>query len=252
MAKPILVGNWKNYPNSLKEVQNLLGSLSKKTKLYKRMSLFIAPPLVYFEVVSKKARKYAHLASQDIFSSLDGTHTGVVTPDILKSFGVKLSIIGHSERRELGETNEVVAKKVQVALRSGFIPLICVGEKVRDAEGEHFEFLREQIKLSLEGVRRKEDAGKIIIAYEPVWAIGAKAKEAMSPADLPQMTIFIKKVLTDIFGRDAAEKIPILYGGSVDENNAQDLMNTGTIRGFLVGRASLDGKKFSAIAESII
>ncbi|MEX2010542.1 MAG: triose-phosphate isomerase [Parcubacteria group bacterium] len=249
MAKPILVANWKNYPGSLKEAGSLLDALQKKCTNFKKINLFIAPPYVYFESVSKRSKKFAGLASQDIFFTAEGVHTGSISPDILKSFGVKMVMIGHSERRALGETNEVVAAKLKTALRSGVTPLLCVGETVRDEEGNHLEVLRDQLKFSLEGMRRREDAGKLVIAYEPVWAIGKKA--AMSAADLAQMVIFIKKVLNDIFGREAAESIPVLYGGSVNAANAASLMKESGVRGLLVGRASLNAKEFCELAKAI-
>ncbi|MDB5194222.1 MAG: triosephosphate isomerase, triosephosphate isomerase [Parcubacteria group bacterium] len=252
MAKPILVANWKNHPSSLKEAADLLTTLSRRSMLYKKLSLYIAPPYTYFESVSKRIKGFANLASQDVFFSADGPHTGSVTPDILKSFGVKLAIIGHSERRALGETNEVVATKLKTAFIAGIVPLLCIGETSRDDEGNHLQFIQDQLKFSLEGIRRKEDAEKLIIAYEPVWAIGKRASEAMSPTDLAEMVIFIKKALTDIFGRDAADVIPVLYGGSVDGSNAEPLYKETGIRGFLVGRASLKSKEFCEIAEALI
>lgn len=250
MAKPILVANWKNHPDSPAKMTALLSGLSKKPSVFKNIATFIAPPLTYFESVSKKIKNFASLAAQDIFFAPDGTYTGAVTPDILKSFGVKLAIIGHSERRALGETNEVVLDKIKSAFRTGITPLLCIGERVRNAEGEQFEFIEEELKMSLEGIRRKDDAERLIVAYEPIWAIGKKAADAITPDDLSQMVIFIKKVLTDIFGRESAEKIPILYGGSVEPENARALMDTG-VRGFLVGHASLDPKQFATIAESL-
>jgi triosephosphate isomerase (TIM) len=250
--KLILVGNWKNHPSSLPEATQLLSSLTKKAALYKKLATFIAPPLPYLDTVAKRVRRVGSLASQDIFFAPEGTYTGVVTPDILKSFGVKLALIGHSERRKLGETSQVVAEKVKTALRSGIVPLVCIGEEEHDTEGNYFEFLREELKSSLEGIRRKDDAERLIIAYEPVWAIGRRAKDAMEPKELSQMVIFIKKVLTEIFGRESAEKIPVLYGGSVESANAQSLIREGGVRGFLVGRASLDGRQFASIAEALI
>lgn len=252
MAKPILVANWKNHPKSPEEASELLTALGRKSQLYKKVTLFIAPPYVYFESARKRIAKFASLATQDIFFTSEGTHTGSTTPDILKSFGVKLSIIGHSERRELGETNEVVATKVKNALVSGIVPLLCVGEKLRDGDGNHLQYIQDQLKFSLEGVRRKEDAEKLIIAYEPVWAIGQRSQEAISPTDLAEMVIFIKKTLTDIFGREAADVIPVIYGGAVDSTNAEPLYKETGIRGFLIGRAALDAKEFCQIAEALI
>lgn len=252
MAKPILVANWKNHPGSLFEAKALLNQLSKSAERYKKLSLFIAPPLPYFESVSLRARNFAFLASQNISSVPGGTRTGSVTADILKSFGVRLAILGHSERRARGETNELISQKVKIVIRSGIIPLVCVGEKVRDADGEHFEFLREQLKLSLAGLRRKADISKLAVAYEPVWAIGRHSRDAIKSADLSQSVIFIRKVLTDMFGRKAAERVPILYGGSVEPDNAGALMRETGVRGFLVGHASLNAKSFKTIAESLI
>jgi triosephosphate isomerase (TIM) len=251
MAKPILVGNWKNYPASPKEAAELLASLGRKAALLRKLSTFIAPPYVYFEPAAKKAKTFGQLASQDIFFAAEGTHTGSITPEILKAFGVKLAIIGHSERRRLGETSGAVAKKIRGALSSGITPLICVGEETRDDEGNHLEVVREELKASLEGIK-KDEAKKLVIAYEPVWAIGKRASEAMGPADLSEMVIFIKKVLTDVFGREAAEAIPVLYGGSVDATNAEAIYRGTGVRGFLLGRASLDAKAFAEIAKILI
>jgi len=250
MAKRILVANWKNFPDSLQQVGEILDGYSKNSSVFKKISTFIAPPLSYFESVSKRTKSFAHLASQDIFIE-KGTITGLVGADILKSFGVRLSIIGHSERRSLGETNEFVSEKIKKALKENIIPLVCVGESERDREGEYLEFIRHELRLSLAGVKRKDDAKKLIIAYEPIWAISTKAKGAIEAEDLAQMVIFIKKILTDLYGRETADRIPILYGGSVDQNNVSDFVQTG-ISGFLVGRASLDSKKFSEIAKSLI
>ncbi|MDP3763956.1 MAG: triose-phosphate isomerase family protein [bacterium] len=252
MARPILVANWKNRPGSLDEARILLKQLSRSSQLYKKLALFIAPPLPYLESVSLRSGRFASLASQDMPSQSGGTRTGTITPDILKSFGVRLVILGHSERRAEDETNDSVSQKVKMALRSGITPLVCVGELSRDQDGEHFEFLREQLKLSLASLGRKADISKLALTYEPVWAIGKRANDAMEPADLKQSVIFIKKVLTDMFGRRAAERVPILYGGSVEPANAGALFGGTGIRGFLVGHASLNAKTFKEIAESLI
>ena len=249
MAKPILVANWKNHPDSLEKVSEILKGLSKNITLYKKLNFFVASPLVYLETVSKKIRTFGNLAVQDIPLMYDGTYTGEISVHMLKSLGVRLSIIGHSERRALGETNEVVNHKIKNCLRAGIVPLLCVGEKDRGIDGENFEFIREQLVASLYKIK-KENIQKIIIAYEPVWAIGKKAKDAMSPADTEQTVIFIKKVLTDIYNRETAERVSILYGGSVEPGNASAIFDTG-IDGFLVGHSSLDAKSFVKIASSI-
>ena len=253
MAKPILVANWKNNPGSLNEAVALLKQFSKDRRFYQKLSFFIAPPLPYFESVTERAGSFARLASQDIFfPSRAGAYTGEVTSDILKSFGVRLAIIGHSERRALGETSEKVSRKVKLALHSGIMPLVCIGETSQDKDGEHFEFLREQLKLSLASLSRKTDISKLVIAYEPIWAIGKSAVNAIEPVDLAQSVIFIKKVLTDIFGRKAAERVPILYGGSAEPANVEALLGETGIKGLLVGHASLNAKSLGVIAKSFL
>ncbi len=250
MKKKILVANWKNHPESLTEVKTLISGLSRQAKLYKKLVTVIAPPSTYLETVSPRVKSFASLGAQDVFA-LPGTYTGTISPEILQNFGVKLVIVGHSERRALGETDKTVSQKVRTALKAGMTPLLCVGERARDPEGSYFEFISEELKHSLEGVKKNEAASKLIIAYEPIWAIGKKAKDAMQPSDLSQMNIFIKKVLTGLFGRETAERIPVLYGGSVEPLNAESLMQTG-VRGFLVGHASLNAKSFAEIAKTLL
>lgn len=247
MAKPILVANWKNYPGSLDEAKSLLKGYAKKKDIYKKTHLFIAPPTAYFESVAAKG--VGELASQD-FSSLKGTYTGTIQAEILKSFGVRLAIVGHSERRALGESVSEVAEKAAKALKSGIVPLICFGEKVRDAEGEHFDFLRHELKALLAHIGKK-DVAKVMLAYEPLWAVGSEAKGAIDPLELSQTLVFIKKVLSDLYGRKLADAVPILYGGSVDADNAGLLLRNSGAKGFLVGRASLNTESFLSIARSI-
>lgn len=251
MAKPILIANWKNFPGSLKEAEFLLKELGKRRHLYKKTILSIAPPLPYLEVASERIKGFAMLGVQDAPLVDRGVHTGEVTPEIIKSFGVKLAILGHSERRAMGETSSTIWKKIRVALKAGLAPVLCVGELSRDAEGEHFEYLRQELKSLLHGLSRVE-AKKIVIAYEPVWAVGKDALDVIEPVELTQTILFIRKALSDLFGRETAEVMPILYGGSVDAVNAGFLMRNTGIRGFLVGRASLNAKSLSQIAESVL
>ncbi len=249
MVKPILVANWKNYPNSLEEVRDLLRDISKNPTQFKKVNLFIAPPFVYLEQVVDKIKKFGSLAVQDVPLMFEGTYTGELSMHILKSFGVRLSIVGHSERRKLGETNEVINHKIKNILRAGMIPLLCVGEKEKDLHGEHFEFVREQIVACLYKIK-KEDVSKIIIAYEPVWTIGKRAKDAMERENIEQMVIYIKKILTDQYSREIAEKIKILYGGSVEPTNAESIFGSG-VNGFLIGHSSIDAGFFNKIVKML-
>ncbi len=250
MAKPILVANWKNYPASPLEARSILKKYSQNREIYKKTHFFVAPPLPYIGDVSEKIKAFGGLCVQNLAGISSGTHTGLVLPDILKSFATKAAIVGHSERRKLGETSEDVAKKVQIALKAGIAPIVCVGEEVQDSDGEYFEFLRGQIKKSLSELK-KSDAAKIVIAYEPVWAIGKDAQRPIEPEELSQSILFIKKVLTEMYGRIVASKIAILYGGSVDDSNAEALAAVPGVAGFLVGRASLNAGDFKKIAEAL-
>jgi triosephosphate isomerase len=250
MAKPILVANWKNSPGSIDEARDLLRELGRKRGLYKKVNLFIAPPLPYLESAGRGGKSFSSLACQDMPAMPRGAYTGEITPEILKSFGVKLALAGHSERRALGETFLDTNNKVKAALRAGIVPLVCIGEKERDKDGEHFELLREEVKAVLAGLG-KNSVEKIALAYEPVWAIGKSASEAIEVAELSQTVVFIRKALADLFGRAAADKVPILYGGSVEPENAGILMRGSGVRGFLVGHASLKAKSFEIIAKAI-
>ena len=251
MKKAILVANWKNKPASLREVSLLLTALAHGAQLYKQIITYIAPPHTYFESVSRRAG-FAGLAVQGLSSVPSGTHTGLITPEILQSFGVRLAILGHSDERAIAESDASVAKKARIALKSGITPLICVGESKRDGDGEYLETLRHQIKHSFEGINKKDEAPKIMLAYEPIWAIGKRAQNAITHESLAETVIFIRRVLSDILGRKTAEQIPILYGGSVEPRNAEALyINTG-VRGFLVGHESLNAKEFAEIAKVLI
>ena len=194
MSKAILVANWKNFPKSKEETARLLSQLARQGAIYKKRAVYIAPPFTYFESVASKVSSFASLATQDVPLPPDGVHTGEITADILRSFGTKLAILGHSERRAMGESNQVMAGKVRLAIRSGFKALVCVGEEVRDQDGQYFEFLKEQIKASLAGCKKLEAQKSLIVAYEPVWAIGDKALGSIKPEDLAQTVIFIKKI----------------------------------------------------------
>lgn len=251
MAKPIIVANWKDRPASAGEARMLLAQIGKRRELLKRTTLFIAPPSPYLLLTQEKASGFSRLAVQNIEILPSGRHTGTLSVEMLKNFGVKLSILGHSERRALGETDEEVSRKVGLALKSGITPLICVGEQARDSEGLYLEEISISLRASLKGVKKKE-AEKIVIAYEPVWAIGKRAQDSMSPEDLREMILFLRRILSDMYDRKIAQKIVLLYGGSVEPANAEALYHSSDISGFLVGHASLDAEKFIKIAEAII
>ena len=162
---------------------------------------------------------------------------------------MKYVILGHSERRTLGENNNDINKKIKSALSAGLIPVLCVGESLRDENHEYFNLVKNQIEECLSGIS-KNLISKVIVAYEPVWAISStiNRKDAI-PADSLEMAIFIRKILADKFGKESSV-VRILYGGSVNERDAVEFLKDGGVEGLLVGRASLDAKKFLNIIKT--
>jgi triosephosphate isomerase (TIM) len=181
-----------------------------------------------------------------VFFETKGSYTGEVSAPMLASIGTEYVIVGHSERRARGENNEIVNRKVRVALLEGIDVVLCIGEEARDHGGEYLLFLTEELISALSGLK-KDSLKHIAIAYEPIWAIGKTSKDAMKPSDMHEMSLFIRKILTDRYDRATALSVPILYGGSVEVENSETLLRGGEIDGFLVGHASLDPESFKEI-----
>lgn len=246
----LVVANWKMSPETLEEIKKVFNGTRSVAKGLKNTDVVICPPFPFLHPLAKlNCPKNVFLGVQNIFGELKGAFTGEVSVGMVKNLGVKFCIIGHSERRAMGETNEVVRKKIQVAFDSGLIPILCIGEKERDKEGNHLGFIRNQIKECLTGLQKKHLVG-IIIAYEPIWAIGKSYKEAMDPTDIHETVLFIKKIISELFGRDIADGCRILYGGSVEAENAGETIRIGNVDGFLVGHASLFPEQFSLILKA--
>lgn len=250
-----MVANWKMNPGTAEKAREIFKGILKDTKDLRSTKVVVCPPFVYLsdlekilELSSGQVNSKLILGAQDMFWEKEGSFTGEIGSDMLKAEGYV--IIGHSERRELGETDEMVAKKVLASSKAKLIPILCVGEKIRDEHGEYLHFLRNQLINSLSNLPKKYLA-KLIIAYEPVWAIGKNDTEAMKPTDIHVMTIFIKKVLTEIYKDKKVLEIPILYGGSVSHNNAKEIITLGEVQGLLVGRESLNPKKFGELLKVV-
>lgn len=235
-------------PRTAKEAKEIFKQTRLIARNLKNTELVICPPFVYLSNLEKLVDNSVILGAQDMFWEAEGSFTGEISAPMLKKEGENYVILGHSERRELGETDEMVAKKVLSAMKSGLRAILCVGEKVRDNHGDYLHFLRNQIVNSL-GKLPKKYLAKLIIAYEPVWAIGQA--EAMKPEDIHTMTIFIKKVLVEIFGQKTEINTPILYGGSVNHDNALEIVKNGEVAGLLVGRESLNSKKFGELLKAL-
>ncbi|MDB5204283.1 MAG: triosephosphate isomerase, triosephosphate isomerase [Candidatus Taylorbacteria bacterium] len=230
-------------PTKLADAKKIIEGTKKIAK--KSLSdIVVCPPFPYINLLSGSKRPF--LGAQNMSFEKEGAFTGEVSAAQLYSLGVQYVIVGHSERRAMGETSEVVAKKACAAIQSRISPIICIGEKERNQNAEHWQEIKWQLVDSLQGVN-KTNIKKCVIAYEPVWAIGKKSVGPMNPADVAESAIFIKKVLAEMFGPQIAEGVRIVYGGSVDGKSSKDIMRAGGVSGFLVGRASLKPKEFEEI-----
>ena len=253
MSKKIIIGNWKMNPLVLKEAEKLFSLVAKGIYGVKKTEIVICPPFLYIEKLKKISKKIS-LGAQNAFIGDVGAFTGEVSVEMLYEIGARYVILGHSERREMpvrlggGETNEIINKKIKSALVAGLIPILCVGESSRDENHGYFNFVKNQLEECLNGVS-KNSIAKIIIAYEPIWAISSTPdRRDATPDDCREMVIFIRKILSDKFGKDAIG-MRIMYGGSVNEKDAENFLKNGSVEGLLVGRASLDPKKFVEIVK---
>lgn len=238
-------------PKSLKEALELTSSIKKGLVLNKN-NVVLCPPSIYMsgvaEIISVGSK--IKIGAQDCFYEESGAFTGEISSSMLKSIGVKYVIVGHSERRALGETNEEINKKVKILLKNGLKVVFCVGENARDKTGSYLRYIEEEIKSGLSGIN-KIYFKDLILAYEPLWAIGKDAIRCCEPEEIREMALFIKKVLAGISSRDIGLKIPIIYGGSVDVKNAAEIISKSDIDGLLIGRTSLDVSKFLEMIKKI-
>jgi triosephosphate isomerase len=249
-SKYLIIANWKNTPETFKEAKKNFDIIKSKKINPKKIIAVICPDLLHLSELSRGYRgKILEFGAQNVNVDLKKPHTGEVSINQIKDLGVKYVIAGHAERRALGETSEDVGHKVAGIINEGLIPVLCVGELERDNEGDYLRFVEEQVIKSLDPIKKK-DLNKIIIAYEPVWAIG-KGKKPISTHEIHKMVIFIRKILVSRFDKKTAMEVPILYGGSVDDSNAKEILVDGEVRGLLIGRASSNPHTFSNILKSI-
>ncbi len=247
MVKKIIVGNWKMNPTSYKNAKDLLATLSKAGKEFKKTTVVICPPAPYLALLKKDfARSSVLLGAQDAHEEVSGAYTGSYSAPMLKDAGATYVIIGHSERRKAGDTDKSINAKIKLALKAGLQVILCVGETARDEHGDYLTVIAHQLKTALEGVS-KNQLTKISIAYEPVWAIGTEATGVDTPENFHHNAIYIRKIIADLKGVSAA-RLPILYGGSVTTKNAESFLSQGHADGLLVGRESLNAKNFITIA----
>ncbi len=243
----LIVANWKAYVDSKEKAKKLFAA-AKRLSTVKRVKIVLAPPTPYLGLLALNNRTKIMFAAQDVSEATAATVTGEVTAPILKSMGVKYVIIGHSERRRRGESDELITEKVRRALANGITPILCIGERERDPDARYLAFLRNQIVSVFSGLSPKERLG-IIIAYEPIFAIGKTAADALNSADVAEMVLYIRKVLSEL--GISKTGIKILYGASVEPENIRGLAGGSGVDGFLVGHASADPAMFSAFVKTL-
>jgi len=234
---------------TLKEGQDLVIALRRDLFDLDNLDIVICPPYTLIAYLSDALEtSNIFVGAQDVYWQDEGAFTGEVSPVMVKDAGAKFVIIGHSERRQyFGETNETVNKKLKALLKHGLTPIVCVGETLAQREaGKTFDVLKDHVQNGLFGLT-KEEVLNLVIAYEPVWAIGT-GKTATS-AQAQEVHKYIRELLTNMFDAEGASVIRIQYGGSVKPENISELMNQPDVDGALVGGASLTVDSFSAIVK---
>jgi triosephosphate isomerase len=248
MRKPFIAGNWKMHKTS-DEAAALCSELARSSRDFEDIDVAVAPPFTALAAARRAVEgSIIGLAGQNMHWEVKGAFTGEVAPTMLKDAGCRYAILGHSERRQyLGETDEIVNRKVLAALKHGLVPIMCVGETEDERDrGITFVVVDRQLTRGLKDVAAAE-LPTVVIAYEPVWAIGTG--RTATPAQAQEVHHAIRTRLTDLFGSDRSTSVRIQYGGSVKPDNVDELMAEADIDGALVGGASLDAASFSRICR---
>lgn len=242
---PLIVGNWKLNPQTTKEATALAAGIAKYQKKAEAPYVGIAPGFLHLSEVQKHiSRSSVMLGAQNLTKEPLGAFTGETSAMQLRNMGADFVIVGHSERRAMGEIDELIREKTLQALKNKLIPIVCIGEQKRDTNGDFFSHVEKQIRILCKDLAPAQ-VKKIIVAYEPIWAIGTG--KTATAADVKEMQLFITSVLAKLYDRKVAGAIRLLYGGSVKPQNAAELQKEGGMNGFLVGGASLKVKDFCDI-----
>jgi len=249
LRRPLIAGNFKMYLNK-EQVKGLCRAISDflGQKRYTDRDILVCPPFVYLMTAFESVdRSLVSIGAQNMYFEKEGAFTGEVSFEMLKDCGATFVIIGHSERRKyFFETEELLRKKIVAAIGAGLIPIYCVGEKIEDRNSNrHFDVVKRQVAEGLRDVNFKAD--NLVIAYEPVWAIGTGVNA--SPEQAEEMHIFIRQIISEMRGAEVANSLRILYGGSVKPDNIDSLMKMANIDGALVGGASLKAEQFTRIID---
>lgn len=245
----LVIANWKAYVEELAKAKRLF-SIAKRLAKEAGTTIVLAPPAPLLGALAARNRSPVAFAAQDVSGTVGGAFTGENTAQTYAAAGATYAIIGHSERRAAGDTDSIVTEKLTHALAQGLIPVLCVGERERDGEGRYLAVVREELTAAITPLAPKERAG-IIVAYEPLWAIGKTAAAAISPSDLAEMVLYIRKVLAEFLPGKGSARSRVLYGGSVEPENSRTLAASSGIDGYLVGHASVDPRAFSLIVKQL-
>lgn len=233
-----LIANWKSYITNQKNAKDLFSAVNTSAKS-SGSKIVVCPPFPFLSSVKSGATA---IGAQDVFYEKNGAYTGEVTLDMLKDFGVEYVILGHSERRQYQEeSDELINKKVKATLKRGLKVVLCVGERVRIEQNVIPEIVSEQVKKDLEGVP-KSKIQDVIVAYEPIWAIGTGLSD--TPENAHQAALYIRKTIGNIYNAKTGLSVKVLYGGSVNSKNVLDFVNYHGIDGVLVGGASTKKEEF--------
>ncbi|WP_271782920.1 triose-phosphate isomerase [Aquimarina algiphila] len=250
MRKKIVAGNWKMNKN-LAGTKTLLSELKTELGQSSNAEIIIAPTFtnLYSAVEALKSSDVT-VAAQNMHQATNGAYTGEISADMLKDIGVETVILGHSERRAyFGETDALLVEKVNTALENNMTIIFCFGEELEDRKSDHhFSVVENQLKNGLFHIA-ETNWKNVVLAYEPVWAIGTG--ETASPEQAQEMHAFIRSAIAKAYNQDIADAVSILYGGSVKPANAEEIFAKPDVDGGLIGGASLDAKSFAAIANAI-
>jgi len=250
MRRPFIAGNWKMNLDKDSAVA-LAEGLAREAEQVDDVDLAVCPPSVYLDSVGKAlAGSKVGLGAQNVYHQPKGAYTGEISVSMLRDLGCEYVILGHSERRHvLGETDDQINKKVHAALDAGLEPIVCVGELLAEREaGKTLDVIRSQFDGSLAGLS-KEQIVRVVIAYEPVWAIGTG--KVATPQQAEEVHLDLRKILEDRYNKEVADTVRIQYGGSVKPENAAELLSRPNIDGALVGGASLKVELFMGIVAGL-
>lgn len=246
-VKPLIIANWKCNPVTLREAKLLFNSVNRGLKDIKKIDAVICPPFLYLPEMQIRDHNLK-LGGQNCFWEEKGAFTGEVSPLMLKDLKCEYVIIGHSERRRyFKEKYEMINKKLKAVFNARLSPILCVGETKKEREqGKTREVLKKQLQEALNNLNI-QPLHSLIVAYEPIWAIGTG--KACSPFEAKKATFFIRSTVSKIYNRKIAQNTMILYGGSVTSENAKAYLSEAGFQGLLIGGASLNAKEFIKIAK---